>query len=56
MLCDYSTRKHNMLMELNSKVIGALQMYHDLMRELPGYGYSNVVKPGMPAMPQVQCN
>ncbi|XP_064597039.1 signal transducing adapter molecule 1-like [Liolophura sinensis] len=30
-------RKHNSLMELNAKVVDALQMYHSLMKEIPGY-------------------
>ena len=30
------------LMELNTKVMEALQMYHNLMKELPGYGYSTM--------------
>ncbi|XP_074656155.1 signal transducing adapter molecule 2-like isoform X2 [Tubulanus polymorphus] len=36
-------RKHNSLMELNGKVIEALQMYHSLMRELPQFpGYASL--------------
>ncbi|KAK2168749.1 hypothetical protein LSH36_14g01005 [Paralvinella palmiformis] len=35
-------RKHMSLMELNTKVMEALQMYHNLMKELPGYGYSTM--------------
>ena len=38
-------------MELNGKVIEALQLYHNLMKELPGYGYSTVPKPGQPLPP-----
>lgn len=51
-------RKHAHLMEINSKVVDALQMYTNLMKELPMYGYSglpkaNVAQPhfGQPAMP-----
>ncbi|XP_005109097.1 signal transducing adapter molecule 1 [Aplysia californica] len=32
-------RKHANLVELNKKVMEALQMYHSLMRETPAYGY-----------------
>ena len=44
-------RKHNSLMELNMKVVEALQMYHGLMRELPAYGYTSL--PGETAMPKM---
>uniref|UniRef100_A0A0B6ZHD2 Signal transducing adapter molecule 1 n=1 Tax=Arion vulgaris TaxID=1028688 RepID=A0A0B6ZHD2_9EUPU len=32
-------RKHATLVELNKKVMDALQMYHNLMKETPAYGY-----------------
>ncbi|ELT97423.1 hypothetical protein CAPTEDRAFT_153277 [Capitella teleta] len=38
-------KKHNNLMEINSKVVEALHMYHTLMRELPGYGYTKPYAP-----------
>lgn len=43
-------RKHMTLMDLNSKVIDALQMYHNLMKELPGYGYTGL-KMGQSSFP-----
>jgi len=45
-------RKHNGLMELDVKVVEALQMYHNLMKELPGYGYVKHL-PGQPFPPQM---
>jgi signal transducing adaptor molecule len=44
-------RKHASLMELNGKVIDALQLYHNLMKELPGYGYTTQPKIGQPLPP-----
>uniref|UniRef100_A0A0B7BTN7 Signal transducing adapter molecule 1 n=1 Tax=Arion vulgaris TaxID=1028688 RepID=A0A0B7BTN7_9EUPU len=35
-------RKHACLVELNKKVMDALQMYHNLMKETPAYGYNNL--------------
>ncbi len=43
-------RKHASLMELNGKVVEALQLYHDMMKEQPVYGYSTIAKPGQPAV------
>ena len=40
-------------MEINSKVVDALQMYTNLMKELPMYGYGGMPKPGM-SQPYVQ--
>ena len=49
-------------MEINGKVVDALQMYTNLMKELPMYGYGGMpklgmsqpyVQPGMPPQPQV---
>ena len=53
-------------MEINGKVVDALQMYTDLMKELPMYGYGGMppkmgsntmtqtfVQSGMPPPPQV---
>ena len=44
------------LIELNTKVIEALQMYHNLMKELPGYGYSTMkmTQPTYQAVPGQQ--
>jgi len=39
-------RKHVSLMDLNTKLIESLQMYHDLMNEQPMYGYASVNKGG----------
>ncbi|XP_059139951.1 signal transducing adapter molecule 1-like [Physella acuta] len=41
-------RKHANLVELNKKVMDALQMYHNLMKETPAYGYSGLKGPGIP--------
>ncbi|CAG5128190.1 unnamed protein product [Candidula unifasciata] len=35
-------RKHATLVELNKKVMDALQMYHNLMKETPAYGYASL--------------
>ena len=35
-----ASRDHANLEDLNKKVMDALQMYHSLMKENPGYGYS----------------
>ncbi|BFZ11096.1 hypothetical protein BsWGS_14135 [Bradybaena similaris] len=35
-------RKHATLVELNKKVMDALQMYHNLMKETPAYGYAGL--------------
>lgn len=39
-------RKHASLCELNSKVVEAMQMYHNLMKETPApYGYKGQQPP-----------
>ena len=48
---DSSCRKHASLMELNAKVMDALQMYQNLMKEQPAYGYSTLPKPGHYSVP-----
>ncbi|GFO46179.1 signal transducing adapter molecule 2 [Plakobranchus ocellatus] len=40
-------KKHATLVELNKKVMDALQMYHNLMKETPAYGYAGL-KAGVP--------
>ncbi|CAL1543766.1 unnamed protein product [Lymnaea stagnalis] len=42
-------RKHATLVELNKKVMDALQMYHNLMKETPAYGYSGLKTQETPA-------
>jgi len=37
-------RKHVSLMELNTKLMESLQMYHDLMKEQPIYSYGSINK------------
>ena len=58
-------KKHATLVELNKKVMDALQMYHNLMKETPAYGFSSGLKagiptpqpgPGMYAQPPMQMN
>ncbi|GFS06908.1 signal transducing adapter molecule 2 [Elysia marginata] len=57
-------KKHATLVELNKKVMDALQMYHNLMKETPAYGYAasglkagmaqqQQPGPGMYALPQM---
>ncbi|KAK0045682.1 signal transducing adapter molecule 1 [Biomphalaria pfeifferi] len=41
-------RKHANLVELNKKVMDALQMYHNLMKETPAYGYAGLKSQGIP--------
>ncbi|KAH9508304.1 hypothetical protein Btru_050770 [Bulinus truncatus] len=40
-------RKHATLVELNKKVMDALQMYHNLMKETPAYGYGGLKTQGI---------
>ena len=40
-------KKHATLVELNKKVMDALQMYHNLMKETPAYGYTGSLKAGL---------
>lgn len=53
-------RSHGELMALNGQLMEALQLYHNLMRELPSYGYSTMSLPPtrfsgpMVAPPQLQ--
>lgn len=43
-------RKHIELTDINRRLVESLEMYNNLMRELPGYGYSGI--PKMPPLPQ----
>ncbi|CAG5133922.1 unnamed protein product [Candidula unifasciata] len=44
-------KKHACLVELNKRVMEALQMYHGLMKETLAYGYSNLqMSQGVPGM------
>jgi len=58
MVCE--CRSHGELMALNGQLMEALQLYHNLMRELPSYGYSTMSLPPtrfsgpMVAPPQLQ--
>lgn len=44
-------RQHNRLVEVNSQLMEAFQMYHSLMQGLPGYGYVPVAT-GSPVLSQ----
>ena len=46
-------RKYNDLIQLNTSVLEALQMYNNLMHDLPTYGYPRPVQgaPGKMPMP-----
>ena len=48
-------RKYNDLMQLNTSVLDALEMYNNLMHDQPTYGYPRPVQgtPGKMGMPQM---
>ena len=46
----FAPRKHANLVELNKKVMEALQMYHSLMKETPTYGYPAMKASGPSSM------